>query len=215
MSHRKRRRHKHFPSAGLKEERGAQKNKPGFRSVRGWFSQRKPVFFFLLIFGVLLGAFYISITFTPICKYGGLPAYHRFIAKASAGILSFSGESATAMGASISSPRFSVRIKSGCDAIEATMLFVCAILAFPADWLRKVTGIIVGTFVLAALNLVRIVSLFFIGVYFRHMVDFMHIEVWQGLFIIFAVMLWVVWLLWITRNSLRTETITSSGPGRS
>ena len=105
--------------------------------------------------------------------------------------------------------------RSGCDAVETTALFICAALAFPTSFLRKVVGIIAGAFVLAMLNLVRVVSLFLIGVHLPSIVDVMHIEVWQGLFIIFAVILWVVWLLWISRNPVHIQIASASKSNRS
>ena len=173
------------------------------------------VFVFLLIFGVLMGLFYIFMCFVPVYSGRALPAYHNFIAKTSAGILSLLGEHITAIGTNIYSPRFSLQIKPGCDAVEATALFVCAVLAFPASFSRKAAGIIAGIFALAVLNLVRVVSLFLIGVHLPDIVDMMHLEVWQGLFIIFAVALWVVWLVWISRNPAYIKTTSVSMPGRS
>jgi exosortase/archaeosortase family protein len=176
-----------------------------------WFAGRKAVFGFLLIFGVLIGAFYAFISWVPVFNGVFVPAYHRFIAAVSGNILSALGEGAVVSGTSIISPKFSAQIAQGCDAIEATGLFMCAILAFPAGLLKKVAGIAAGMVFLAVLNLVRVVSLFLIGIHLPRIVDFMHIEVWQGLFIIFAVMLWVVWLLWIARNPVQIQTVNPAG----
>jgi exosortase/archaeosortase family protein len=180
-----------------------------------WFAGRKAVFVFLLIFGVLMGVFYAFISWAPF--FGGVfvPRYHHFIATVSGWILSFLVEDTTVSQAGIFSPRFSGQIAQGCDAIEATGLLMCAIIAFPAGLLQKVAGIVAGAFALAVLNLVRIVSLFLIGIHLPRIVDFMHIEVWQGLFIIFAVMLWVLWLLWIARNPTQIQTVSASKPSRS
>ncbi|MGB7583165.1 MAG: exosortase H [Sedimentisphaerales bacterium] len=171
-----------------------------------WFAERKGVFVFFVIFGILMGGFYIFMCFVPVYNGTALPAYHHLIAGISAKALSFLGENATATEARIFSPRFSVQIKPGCDAVEATALFVCAVLAFPASFSRKAAGIIGGVFALAVLNLVRVASLFLIGVHLPGIFSVMHIEVWQGLFIIFAVMLWVLWLVWIVQNPVYIKT---------
>ena len=199
----------------LRRERGVRRWKRGRRKPTGidlWLAGRKRVFVFLVIFGLLMAGFYAFIGFVPVYNHKILPAYHRFIASASSEILSYLGENATVVDVSIISPRFSVRVIRGCDAVEATGLFMCAILAFPAGLVQKFAGIIIGAFALAVLNFVRIVSLFLIGIHLPRMVDFMHIEVWQGLFIIFAVILWVFWLLWTTRNSFHIKTTSPAGP---
>jgi exosortase/archaeosortase family protein len=176
---------------------------------------RKGVFVFLALFGCLVVGFYLFIGSVPIYGIKILPAYHRLIAAASARVLSLLGENTRVLETGIFSPEFSLQIVGGCDAIEATGLFVCAVLAFPAGLRRKVVAILGGVLALAVLNLVRVVSLFLIGVHLPSIVNFMHVEIWQGLFIIFAVMLWVVWLLWITRNPVQIQTISPSGPARS
>jgi exosortase H (IPTLxxWG-CTERM-specific) len=211
MNQKKRQNHKHLPDSG----KGLQKNKSFFKSPAEWFSQNKPVLFFLLIFGVLMVGFYIFVGFVPVYNRVVLPAYHHFIAGASARVLLLLGQHAEANGSYIFSPKFSVEIIRGCDAVEATALFTCAVIAFPAGLSRKFVGIIAGVFALAILNLIRIVSLFLIGVHLPSIVDVMHIEVWQGLFIIFAVMLWVVWLVWISRNPAHIKTAITSGPSGS
>src|SRR4030042_301593 len=142
---------------------------------------------FLLVFVVLMCLFYVFVAFTPYYNNKLLPSYHHLIAKMSGGILWLLGQGTTAEGVSVFSPRFSIKIIRGCDAVESTALFICAVLAFPAPFSRKVLGIIAGTLLLGILNLVRIVSLFLIGVYFPSIFDFMHIDTWQAIFIFFAV----------------------------
>jgi len=112
-------------------------------------------------------------------------------------------------GTSISSPAFSVTVDPGCDGIEPIALFVCAVLAFPARFVRKIPGIIAGTLLLAALNFVRVVSLFLIGVYFPRAFAAAHLEVWQAMFILFAVVFWILWLLWATQSQIRVQRVSS------
>lgn len=171
--------------------------------INQWFTWHRGVFIFLAIFGILMGMFYIFITFAPVCNNEILPAYHHFIAGASSKVLSFLGEGAMASGAGIFSPGFSVTIIRGCDAVEATGLLMCAVLAFPVSLVRKAVGIVAGAFVLAVLNLVRVVALFLIGVHLPRIFNVMHLEVLQGLFILFAVALWVVWLGWAVKSGPR------------
>jgi len=175
--------------------------------VTAWLSAHRPVFMFLLVFGVLMSLFYTFIAFAPYYNKVLLPSYHNLIAKMSGGILGFLGQDTTAAGAAVYSPGFSIRIIRGCDAVEATALFVCAVLAFPTPFLRKVPGIIAGTLLLGILNLVRVVSLFLIGVYFPNIFGFMHIDTWQALFIFFAVTFWVLWLLWTTKRQIPKRVV--------
>ncbi len=170
---------------------------------------RHPVLLFLFLFGVLLGLFYAFAVFTPFYKRDFLFSYLPFNAKVSGAILSFLGQDITVAGSSISSSDFSVNVAPECSGIEPIALFVCAVLAFPAPFLRKIPGIIAGTLLLAILNFVRVINLFLIGVYLPKALDIMHIEVWQGLFIVFAVLFWIVWLRWATQSQISTQPVSS------
>ncbi len=169
-----------------------------------WFSEHKGVFVFLLIFGVLMGGFYALALFTPFYERH-FPYYLGVNARMSGHILKYLGQDITVGGASISSPVFSITIEQGCDAIEPTALFICAVLAFPVPFSKKVPGIIAGTLLLAVLNLIRIVSLFLVGVYLPSAFELMHADVWQGLFIFFAIFLWGSWLLWTGKSQVPVQ----------
>lgn len=206
MSRKRRQRLKRFLVSGSKEKTGREKRKSVFEFAARW-KFRHPVFVFLLIFGVLMGLFYAFAIFTPFYKKHFLVSYLPFNAKVSGAILSLLGQDITVAGRTISSPRFSVEVYSGCDGIEPIALFVCAILAFPAAFLRKIPGIIAGTLLLAILNFVRVVSLFLTGVYFPKAFPFMHLDVWQALFIFFAIVFWILWLRWATQSQILTQLV--------
>lgn len=107
---------------------------------------------------------------------------------------------------SISSPTFSVRIVQGCNAMEPIALFICAVLAFPSRLGRKIPAILIGSLCLAILNFVRIVTLFLIGTYVPGLFHVMHVDVWQGIFVLLALTLWLLWLPWAMRDQLSAAT---------
>ncbi|PKL51027.1 MAG: exosortase H [Planctomycetes bacterium HGW-Planctomycetes-1] len=189
-------------------KRHLRKKPAGDRFFKGW-RRRHPIFLFLAVFAVLMGLFYGFAVFTPFYKRDFLLSYLPFNARVSGAILGFFGQDITVAGRTISSPDFSVEVYSGCDGIEPIALFVCAVLAFPAPFLRKLPGIIAGTLLLAILNFVRVVSLFGVGVYFPKAFLFMHLDVWQALFIFFAVLFWIVWLRWAAQNQISTQHVSS------
>jgi exosortase/archaeosortase family protein len=147
--------------------------------------------------------------FSPFYSKRFVPWHHHLVAKVSGSLLAGLGQEITVTGVSISSPIFSANIIRGCDAVEAIALYVCAVIAFPFPFLKKLSGMIAGTLLLLILNLIRIVSLFLIGVYSRRIFDLMHIDVWQAIFIFFAVLLWILWLLWATRSQAMTHPASS------
>ena len=210
MNHKRRQRRKRGPVSGRKRQAGPHhKIKAIAVAAKGRTSGRYSVLKFMLIFGLLLTAFYLFIAFSPFYRKKFVPSHLHLIAKVSGHLLSVLGQDITVAGSSIHSPRLTATIIRGCDAVEAIALYVCAVLAFPLPFLKKLLGIIAGTLVLLILNLIRIVSLFLIGAYSAKIFDLMHIDVWQALFIFFAVLLWIVWLLWATRSQLAMRPTSS------
>jgi len=162
-----------------------------------WFGAKRPVLGFVVLFGVFMGAFY-GVTMIPYMEQKLLPEYMKVNASVSTMILNVFGEGATANGTAVRSARYSVDIRHGCDAIEPSMLFLSAVLAFPAPFMTKLPGLLVGTIVLAIINLIRIVTLFYTGIYYPKWFDRMHEDVWQTAFILFSLTFWIVWALWAT-----------------
>ena len=101
----------------------------------------------------------------------------------------------------IQSADFGIAIRKGCDAIEPSWLFCASVLAFPAPFKRKIPGVLIGVAVLLALNVVRIVSLYFIGVHLPGFFSTAHLEIWPVVFIVTAILLWLGWIRWAMRNN--------------
>ncbi|MGB2987003.1 MAG: exosortase H, partial [Phycisphaerae bacterium] len=156
---------------------------------------------FVVLFGVLMGLFYV-VTFLPYVNKTVFPKYMRFNAWASMVVVNVFGERARTAGTAISSPRFSVDIQHGCDAIEPSALFIAAVLAFPTSLRSKLPGILIGTLVLAMINIVRIVTLFYTGIYFPRAFEAMHVDIWQPVFIVLSLTFWVIWAWWATRSRI-------------
>ena len=104
---------------------------------------------------------------------------------------------------------FSVKVETGCDGIEPIALFATAVLVFPVAFSYKWPGVIVGSIFLAFMNLIRVISLFLVGVYIPSFFDFMHVEVWQVIFIILAIVTWLVWIQWVMRKQAGDELVAS------
>ncbi len=176
-------------------------------TLRDRFRGKRPVFEFVGFFVIFMALFYFITTRSVVDK-NVIPKYMRFNARASAAVLNLLGEGASVHGTSVSSPRYSVDIRHGCDAIEPSALFIAAVLAFPSTMRSKLPGLIAGTVVLAVINLVRIVSLFYTGIHFPRAFEVVHADVWQPIFILLALTLWVIWALWAARRRNPAERHT-------
>src|SRR6266568_2538520 len=73
---------------------------------------------------------------------------------------------------------FAVSIEAGCNGVEATIVLVLAI----------------GIVAVQALNIIRVISLFYLGQWSFDAFDFAHQYVWQALIMLDVL---IVWLLWV------------------
>jgi exosortase H (IPTLxxWG-CTERM-specific) len=91
---------------------------------------------------------------------------------------------------------FAVSIEAGCNGVEATLVLLAAMLAFPAPWRHKAIGLVVGVFAVQLLNILRVISLFYLGQWNYDAFEWAHLYVWQALIMLDVL---VVWLIWVRR----------------
>ena len=89
---------------------------------------------------------------------------------------------------------FAVSIEAGCNGVEATIVLVAAMLAFPATWRRKLAGLAIGIVAVQGLNVVRVISLFYLGQWSQDAFEFAHQYVWQALIMLDVLIIWLLWV---------------------
>lgn len=103
-------------------------------------------------------------------------------------------QNASGVGRTIQADAFQLIIAPGCEGIEGIFLLVAALLAFPLNTKRKITGILLGSFLMYVLNLVRIISLYYIGRYQPSLSIVMHTYVWQVIIIFAGILFFLMWV---------------------
>jgi exosortase H (IPTLxxWG-CTERM-specific) len=182
-----------------KQGRKAEVSSTIFEKIKTQWNQKKPVLFFILGFAVIIAVFY---WFYESSYYTGIGSFITSVDSHISGfILNIFGQQTLVSGPVIGSSKFSISIERGCDAVEAMALFSAALLSYPARWKDKLIGLLAGIVILFLLNLVRIVTLFLTGIYAPKLFQVMHIEIWEALFILFAVALWIFWIRWTIKNT--------------
>jgi len=101
---------------------------------------------------------------------------------------------------------FAVSIEAGCNGVEATIVLVAAIFAFPAPWKRKLIGLAIGIIAVQGLNIARVISLFYLGQWNFSVFEWAHLYIWQAL-IMLDVM--IVWLLWVRTLPRAAPTVAA------
>jgi exosortase H (IPTLxxWG-CTERM-specific) len=96
---------------------------------------------------------------------------------------------------------FAVSIEAGCNGVEATIVLLAAILAFPAPWKHKLIGLAIGVVAVQGLNVVRVISLFYLGQWDRQWFEWAHLYVWQALIMLDVLIVWLVWVRTLPRTN--------------
>lgn len=89
---------------------------------------------------------------------------------------------------------FGVAIEAGCNGIEACIVLAGAMLAFPAPWRHKLLGLMIGIAVVQFVNILRIISLFYLGQWRMDAFEFAHLYLWQGLIMLDVLVVWLIWV---------------------
>ena len=159
---------------------------------KGDTGPRQRSFGFLLRFVLFLVVFYFLVAAKPVNDHVIVP-FTAWIASASGTVLSTLGEQATVEGTVIHSGSFSVNIENGCNGVETALLLAAAVLAFPAGWRQRLTGFFLGFLAIQLLNLIRVVSLVWIGRHRPALFDSSHTVIWQSAVVLFGVLIFLFW----------------------
>ncbi len=117
----------------------------------------------------------------------------RALAGLTSGILNLLGQSTSVIETTVQSHLFGINVVAACTGVFLTGLYLVAVAVLPTRWRAKLVGAGIGIAGIFVVNLVRLVSLYFVGVYWPNILDPVHQLVWQSLVIVLAVALWLWW----------------------
>ncbi len=162
---------------------------------------------FILTF-VLLQLSFFGINMLGVVQQHVVLPWTGLLARACVTLVMLFDETAAAAGKVLwnTATGFGVSIEPGCNGIEACIVLFAAVLAFPSTWRHKLVGLLVGFLAVQGLNVVRVISLFYLGQWNTQVFNFAHEYLWQALIMLDVL---IVWLLWVRAGSKSQE---SSGP---
>lgn len=100
-----------------------------------------------------------------------------------------------------SSSGTAVSIQPGCNGVEAMICLVAAIVSFPASLKSKLYGVFFGFIAIQALNIVRIISLFYLLQWNKDWFEWAHLYLWQALIILDALIVFILWVRMLPSES--------------
>jgi exosortase H (IPTLxxWG-CTERM-specific) len=160
---------------------------------------------FLIVFAVLLIAFYAFITIGWVDTHLVLP-FTAALARVSGAALNLIHEPVHVDGTVIAGSRFAVDIRGGCNGLEAVVFVCAAMLAFHAPMRKRIFGALAAAVILELLNVIRIASLYLLGVYHRTVFETFHLAVWQTLMFGAAVFIFLIWTSRVTPRDAPSST---------
>jgi exosortase H (IPTLxxWG-CTERM-specific) len=93
---------------------------------------------------------------------------------------------------------FAVSIESGCNGVEATIVLIAAVIAFPATWRQRLVVTILGFLAIQVANLLRIISLFYLGQWNIEVFNWIHLYLWPVLIMLDVLIVFIVYLRYIS-----------------
>lgn len=152
---------------------------------------------YALIYVLLMGALFALET-TPAAQSLTVTSWTGFLARVSALLMQLIDPRIVADGFQIRNVEtgYAVAIRAGCNGVEASMVLAAAILAFPGAWSLKLLGIVGGVAAIQVANLIRIVTLFYIGEWSDSALMVAHLYVWPSLIILDALVIFLLWMRW-------------------
>lgn len=165
---------------------------PGVGVWRDWIAAKRPVWRFTVLLFAGLAVFYVGYALFSASRY--LEPLLRLIASISAAVLSTLGYEARADGAVVTGPAFAFQVVRGCDGLEPVGFLLAAALATPTPVRTRCLFAFVGGVFLLALNLMRLVSMALVDVYFPRLTEAMHVNAWPAVTIVVVALLWVCWV---------------------
>ena len=154
----------------------------------------------LIYFLILGGLFWLETT--PRAQSFTVGTWTQFLADFSGELMQRFDGKVVVQGSDIrnSQTGYAVSIKSGCNGVEAAMILAAAILAYPAPWLNKLLGMVIGVLAIQVLNVLRIISLYYLGTWSQKALDIAHLYIWPGLIILDALVIFLLWIHWLGRG---------------
>lgn len=168
---------------------------------------------FTVLFIILVITLFTLELYEPIRQAVILP-FTGYLATVSAAIMQLFDSDVESIGDIIRSASTgqAVQIAAGCNGVEALIILFSAIVAFPSSFKHKLYGIVLGFFGIQILNLVRIISLYYLLQWDKNWFDWFHLYLWQALIILDALIIWLVWLRYLPKKSNPPDSTASQEP---
>jgi archaeosortase B (VPXXXP-CTERM-specific) len=172
-------------------------------TLRRWYRSHDVLVRFYLLFAYLVALLYLGLHLetSHVLLAQSFPA---FTASCVGVALTLLGQTVTVTGQTVSvQGGMAFEIIYQCSGLFLMAIYAAAVLAYPARVREKGLGLLFGLPLLFLANVVRLALLGIVGRFFPQYFDLSHEYLWQGIFIVFVLLLWTLW---------RDHLVAASGP---
>jgi len=156
---------------------------------------------FILLYVIYMIVAFILVDYQPIHDYLHLDEFYTAgVVYLSQHLIEFLGIPVRAEGALLHLGSAVMEVKFGCNGLEAILLLCAAILAYPASWKARITGIFIGSIFLQFFNLIRIAILAWVLEEHPTVFPIMHEYITQSIMIAIAFVIFLVYLQNVSRH---------------
>lgn len=157
---------------------------------------------FITVFIVVLVALFTIELQVPVQEHVIVP-FTSILAKLSAALILPFDNTVVAYGKVLQfkDTGFAVSIEAGCNGVEAAIVLIAAVVAFPASWRARIIAICLGFLAIQVMNLARIISLFYLGNWNMDFFTWIHLYLWPALIMLDVLIVFVVYLRYLSRTT--------------
>ena len=162
---------------------------------------------FLLIFCGVLGLLFVIEMLNPV-QEAVINPFTAALADVSTAVILPFDDTVIAQGRVLrdATTGFAVSIEAGCNGVEAAIVLIAGIVAFPASIQHKVIAILAGFVFVQALNIVRIISLFYLGQWNYTVFEWFHLYLWPMLIMLDVLVVFAIYLRWLGKRHPEVRT---------
>ncbi|PLW68545.1 exosortase H [Pseudohalioglobus lutimaris] len=157
---------------------------------------------FVITFSVVLVALFSVEMLNPVQEHVIVP-FTSLLAKISAALIAPFDDTVIAFGKVLQfrDSGFAVSIEAGCNGVEATIVLLAAVVAYPASWKARISAILLGFLAIQALNIVRIITLFYLGDWDLDIFSWVHLYLWPALIMLDVLVVFILYLRYLANSA--------------
>jgi APA family basic amino acid/polyamine antiporter len=122
-------------------------------------------------------------------------------------IAAATGVNTVVQGCNVLVPDRVLQVSVDCTGAFLFVAYAALVIAQPLSWRDRLLGIALGVPVLIAFNIGRLVLVAHVSQWMPNQFDLMHDFLFQGLMVLSALVVWLVWMSTVTRRAERTACV--------